>query len=70
MMLNTFVGGSSMMNVVGDMTEYIAGNVESHTEKDRLTNSKEGMESTTEGEIAKHSQKEIKMNSAEKAKLF
>ncbi|TRW25666.1 hypothetical protein FMM05_05430 [Flavobacterium zepuense] len=70
MMLNTFVGGSSMMNVVGDMTEYIAGNVESHTEKDRLTNSKEGMETSTEGEIAKHSQKEIKMNSAEKAKLF
>lgn len=70
MILNTSVGGNSIMNVVGDLTEYIAGNVESHTEKDRVTNSTGGMEYSTEGEIAKHSQKEIKMNSAEKAKLF
>lgn len=70
MMLNTFVGGNSMMNVVGNLTEYITGNLESHTEKDRLTNSKKGIQSTTEGEMAKHSKKEVKLNSAEKSKLF
>ena len=70
MMLNTFVGGNSMMNVVGNLTEYITGNAESHTEKDRVTNSKKGIQSTTEGEMAKHSKKEVKLNSAEKSKLF
>ncbi|MEO8234258.1 MAG: phage baseplate assembly protein V [Flavobacterium sp.] len=70
MMHNMFVGGNSMVNVVGNLTEYITGNMESHTEKDRVTNSKKGIESTTEGEMAKHSKKEVKLNSAEKSKLF
>lgn len=70
MMHNMFIGGNSMVNVVGNLTEYITGNAESHTEKDRITNSKKGIESTTEGEMAKHSKKEVKLNSAEKSKLF
>ena len=70
MMYNMFVGGNSIMNVSGDVMEYISGNLESKTEKDRITNSKKGMESSIEGSSSKHAKKDMNLNSAEKSKLF
>jgi len=70
MTMNTFVGGNSMINVMGNLTEVISGNLDSHTEKDRITNSEKGINSSSNDEIVKHSQKETKLNSAEKSKLF
>ena len=70
MMHNMFVGGDSLVNVSGKMIENITGNHESHTEKERVENAKEGVTTSSEGKIEKHSQKEIQNNSAEKSKLF
>ena len=70
MMHNLFVGGNSIMNVKGDLIEYISGNLESKTEKDRITNSKKGIESSIEGSSSKHAKKDMNLNSAEKSKLF
>ena len=70
MMHNMFVGGNSMMNVTGNLTEFITGNVESHTEKERVENGKEGVTTNSESSINKHAKKELQNNSAEKSKLF
>jgi uncharacterized protein involved in type VI secretion and phage assembly len=69
--LNTmFVGGDSMMNVMGKLTEMIEGDVETHTKQDMVVNSQKEVVYNSEGTIDKHSQKEVKVNSAEKSKQF
>jgi type VI secretion system secreted protein VgrG len=69
--LNTmFVGGDSMMNVMGKLTEMIEGDVETHTKQDMVVNSQKEVAYNSEGTIDKHSQKEVKVNSAEKSKQF
>ena len=70
MMHNVFVGGNSIMNVTGNVTEFITGDKNSHTEKERVVTSNKGIESTSEGEMTKNSKTEVKLNSAEKSKLF
>ena len=68
-MLNMLsVGTDFITNVVGKMTEFIKGNKESHTEKDRIrvSNGKITVQST--GNHEQHSEKEIHNNSAEKSK--
>jgi type VI secretion system secreted protein VgrG len=70
MLHNLFVGGDSMMNVTGKMDVLVNGDYNSHAEKDRTENAKEGISNSSEGAIEKHSQKEVKVNSAEKSKLF
>lgn len=66
--LNTNVGGDSMLNVTGSFMENIEGNLESHTEKQRQEVGLKGIDTTSEGGINKHSKKELQNNSAEKSK--
>ncbi|MEA9412105.1 type VI secretion system Vgr family protein [Flavobacterium sp. PL02] len=68
MMLNTSVGGDNMLNVTGNFTENIQGNLESHTEKERQEIAVKGIDTSSEGGINKHSKKEMQNNSAEKSK--
>ncbi len=69
--LNTmFVGGDSMMNVMGKLTEMIEGDMISETKKERNEVSNEEMNIQSTGMINKHSDKEIQNNSAEKSKQF
>lgn len=65
---STSIGGNHFVNVGGEMTEKILGDLISHTEKGRTINSEKGYESLSNGNINKHSQKEIQNNSAEKSK--
>ena len=65
---NVNIGGNNALNVGGEMIEIIMGDLKSHTEKQRIVSSEKGYESSTNGSINKHSQKEIQNNSGEKAK--
>ncbi|ELY2018348.1 Vgr family protein, partial [Flavobacterium psychrophilum] len=66
----TFVGGDSLMNVTGKLTEIIEGDVHSETKKERHESSAKGMQITSDGTINKNSKKEIQNNSADKSKQF
>ena len=70
MMMETYVGGNNIMNVTGNLSEFIGGNVESHTEKERISISKGEVLSQSTGKFEQHSQKEVENNSAEKSKTF
>ncbi|CAD7800152.1 Actin cross-linking toxin VgrG1 [Chryseobacterium aquaeductus] len=68
-MLNMLsVGTDFITNVTGKMTEFIQGNKESHTEKDRLRVANGKITNQSQGLFEQHSQKEIKNNSAEISK--
>jgi len=70
-MLNMLsVGTDFITNVTGKMVEFITGNKESHTEKDRtqITNGKVSSESKGMHEF--HSEKEVQNNSGEKSKNY
>ena len=62
------VGTDFITNVTGKMTEFITGNKESHTEKDRLRVANGKITNQSQGVFEQHSQKEIKNNSAEISK--
>ena len=70
MMHNMFVGGDSIINVTGKMSEFITGNKESNVEKDKqlTVNGKSISQVNENHEI--HSKNEIHNNAAEKSKLF
>uniref|UniRef100_UPI0037502B0F phage baseplate assembly protein V n=1 Tax=Flavobacterium sp. TaxID=239 RepID=UPI0037502B0F len=70
MMHNVFVGGNSVMNVTGTLTEYIEGDVHSETKKERTHISEGKVTSQSTGTHEQHAKKEIKNNAAEKSKLF
>ncbi len=70
MMHNLNIGGNSMLNVTGSVFEDIQGNAESHTAHDRIVNSQQGIQTSSENGIEKHSQKETKLNSGEKSNLY
>ena len=70
MMHNVFVGGNSMMNVTGTLTEYIEGDVHSETKQERTHVSEGKVTSQSTGTHEQHAKKEIKNNAAEKSKLF
>jgi len=63
-----YVGTDFMTHVVGKMTEYIQGNKESHTDKDRLRVSNGKITAQSTGNHEQHSEKEVHNNSAEKSK--
>jgi len=68
---SVFIGGNSVVNVMGKLTEIIEGDVHSETKKGKTTiNSEKGIESINNGSVVKHSEKEIHNNSAEKNKQF
>ena len=68
-MLNMLsVGTDFITNVTGKMTEFIQGNKESHTDKDRLRVANGKITNQSQGVFEQHSQKEIKNNSAEISK--
>ena len=62
------VGTDFITNVTGKMTEFITGNKESHTEKDRLRVANGKITNQSDGVFEQHSQKEIKNNSGEISK--
>ena len=64
------VGTDFITNVTGKMVEFITGNKESHTEKDRtrVTNGKVNSQSNGMHEF--HSEKEVQNNSGEKSKNY
>jgi len=61
------VGADFMTNVVGRMVEFIKGNKESHTEKDRLRITNGKIVAQSEGTHEHHSKKEIQNNSGKKS---
>jgi hypothetical protein len=61
------VGANFMIEVVGKMVEFIKGNKESHTEKDRLRVTNGKIVAQSEGTHEHHSKKEIQNNSGEKS---
>ncbi|NRS90689.1 type VI secretion system secreted protein VgrG [Flavobacterium sp. 7E] len=69
-MLNTTVGGDSMMNVTVSVIEYITGNKKSHTEKDRTVTAEKKVQTNTSGTTENHSKKEVQHNSEEKTKIY
>jgi type VI secretion system secreted protein VgrG len=52
------------------LTETIEGDIESHTQKDRIENGKESVSISAEGSINKHAKAEIQNNSVENSKQF
>jgi type VI secretion system secreted protein VgrG len=67
---SSFIGGNSLITVEGMLQEVYNKDVISHTEKDRITISRQKTTFTSEQEIETHSKAEINLNSAEKTKLF
>jgi hypothetical protein len=70
MLHNFFVGGDSILKVMGNVIERITGDKKAHTEKDRIVTTEKGVETNTTGSTKSHSEKEVHHNSAEKTKLF
>jgi uncharacterized protein involved in type VI secretion and phage assembly len=64
------VGTDYLINVIGKMSEYIKGDKESRTEKDRTRISNGKIVAQSEGNHELHSDKEIKNNSAESTSMF
>jgi len=70
-MLNMLsVGTDFITNVTGEMVEYIQGNKESHTDKDRVSTSNGKITSQSVGNHEHHSDKEVQNNSGEKSKNY
>ena len=64
------VGADFMTNVVGKLSYFIKGDMETYGEKDRKITSLKGVETISEGQQEYHSEKEMRNNSGEKSKLF
>lgn len=64
------VGTDFMTNVVGKLSYFIKGDMETYGEKDRKITSLKGIETISEGQQEYHSEKEMRNNSGEKSKLF
>jgi len=62
------VGTDFITNVTGKMVEFITGNKESHTEKDRIRTSNGKITTQSSGNHEQHSDKEVQNNSGEKSK--
>jgi uncharacterized protein involved in type VI secretion and phage assembly len=59
------IGIDFMVNVTGSFKEYVKGKIESHTEKERKEIGIKGVETSSEGSISKHAQKNLNNNSGE-----
>ena len=66
-MLNTSVGGDSMMNISGKFIEYVKGDIESHTDKERSLQAKGVGVNSHENEIDVKASKNINKHSGEKS---
>lgn len=64
------VGTDYLINVIGRMSEYIKGDKESRTEKDRTRISNGKIVAQSQGTHEQHSEKEIKNNSSENTIMF
>jgi uncharacterized protein involved in type VI secretion and phage assembly len=69
-MHNVFVGGDSELKVKGKLTETIEGDIQTHTKEGMIMNSQKDVAYNTEGEITKHSNSSVQVNSTEKSKFF
>ena len=70
MINNVFVGGDSMMNVVGKMDVLVSGDYNSHAEKDRNVVGMNGVVTSSDKTINHHAKTEVQNNSAEKTRMF
>jgi uncharacterized protein involved in type VI secretion and phage assembly len=68
MVKNLAVGTDFTTNVMGKMVEFIQGNKESHTEKDRVRVTNGKIIAQSKGTHELHSEKEVQNNSGEKSK--
>ena len=59
------IGLNFMVNVTGSFKEYVKGKIESHTEKERQEHGAKGVDTSSEGSIRKHAQKNLNNNSGE-----
>jgi hypothetical protein len=59
------IGIDFMVNVTGSFKEYVKGKIESHTEKERKEIGIKGIDTSSEGSIRKHAQKNLNNNSGE-----
>ena len=60
---NVSVGGNFFTNVIGRMIEFITGNKESHTEKDRIRISEGTISTQSKGDHQQHSENSVQNNS-------
>ena len=67
---NLSVGTDYMINVIGKMTEYIKGDKESRTEKERTRISNGKIVTQSQGTHEQHSDKVVKNNSGEKTSMY
>lgn len=68
-MLNMLsVGTDFITNVVGKMVEFVKGNIESHTEKDRMRSVSGNINIQSNGTIEQYAKKEGQNNSGENSK--
>ena len=59
------IGFDFMIKVAGSFKEYVKGKIESHTEKERKEIGIKGVDTSSEGSIRKHAQKNLNNNSGE-----
>jgi type VI secretion system secreted protein VgrG len=59
------IGLNFMVKVTGSFKEYVKGKIESHTEKERQEHGVKGVDTSSEGSIRKHAQKNLNNNSGE-----
>jgi len=67
----TSVIGDTSMFITGKLTEMIEGDVTSEVKQGKtVVNSDQGVETTSNGSISKHAQKEVQNNSGERSKNY
>lgn len=59
------IGFDFIIKVVGSFKEYVKGKIESHTENERQEHGAKGVNTSSEGSISKHAQKNLNNNSGE-----
>ena len=67
-MKNVAVGANFLTNVIGKLTHYVKGDMETFGEKEHKLTSLKGIEVSSQGNVEHHAEKEVKNNSGEKSK--
>jgi len=70
MMKMMSIGTDFITNVVGKLTHYVKGDLETFAEKEHKLTTLKGVQVQSEGKIEQHSKKEVQNNSGEKSKNY
>ncbi|WP_312902082.1 type VI secretion system Vgr family protein [Chryseobacterium taichungense] len=70
MMKMMSIGTDFITNVVGKLTHYVKGDLETFAEKEHKLTTLRGVQVQSEGKIEQHSKKEVQNNSGEKSKNY